>query len=198
MPTDPVCGMDVSEEKGFASEYGKTKFHFCSYSCQSEFERNPDQYARPFEPLTVNEIMSTEVDAVESGSSALEVSKLMSSKRRGCVLVQEGGSYVGIITERDLVGKVLAENLSPASLKAADVMTAPLIAVAPEAAVEEASKTMSRYSIRRLPVVKDGILLGLVTVADIAMQMAKEKQFKDHRLNALAKYCVSPGTPPYG
>jgi len=105
---------------------------------------------------------------------------------------------VGIITEEDLVGKVLAEDISPEKLRAKDIMTAPMISVEPESTVEEASKAMSQYSIRRLPVVKDGALLGLVTAADIAMQMAKEKEFKDHRLNAMANYCVSPDTGPYG
>lgn len=199
MSNDPVCGMELGEEqRGFESEYQGRKFRFCSYACQDDFERNPEKYVRALEPLTVKEIMSTEVDFVESDASALEVAKLMSSKGRGCILVQENGKTVGIITERDFVSKVLSENISAAKLRAGDVMTASLIAVGPESSVEEAAKTMSQYSIRRLPVVKDGALLGLVTAADIAMHMAKEKRFKDHRLNALARYCVSPPTMPYG
>lgn len=199
MPEDPVCGMEFGDEqKGFEAEYQGKKFYFCSYACQDEFERNPERYVRALEPSTVKEIMSTEVDFVESDASVLDVAKVMSSKGRGCILVQEDGKAVGIITERDLVGKVLSENISPSKLKASDVMTGSLIAVGPESTVEEASKTMSQYSIRRLPVVKDGALLGLVTAADIAMNMAKGKKFKDHRLNALARYCVSPPTMPYG
>ncbi len=191
--------MELAEEQpGFTSEYEGKKFYFCSYACQSEFEKDPQRFVLAFEPRTVRAIMSTDVDLVEPDSSVLEVAKLMSSKGRGCVLVQKDGKAAGIITERDLVGKVLSANISPAGLRASDVMTGSLIAVGPETTVDEASRTMSQYSIRRLAVVKDGELLGLVTAADIARQMAKEKEFKDHRLNALARYCVSPAGAPYG
>ena len=108
------------------------------------------------------------------------------------VAVVENGKAIGIITERDLVARVLVEGALVQQILAKDVMSSPLVAVGPEASVEEASRIMSQYAIRRLPVVSGEALVGLITSTDIAMQMAKEKQFKDHRLNALAKYCVSP------
>ncbi|MDV3277182.1 MAG: CBS domain-containing protein [Nitrososphaerales archaeon] len=188
--------LDAADER-FVTDYKAKKFHFCSFACQTEFEKNPEKYAIAFEPIKVKQIMNTEVEVIGSDSSALEVAKRMSSKGRGCMLVLEGGKAVGMITERDLVGKVLAEDISPSKLRATDIMTAPLIAVEPEATVEEASRIMSQYSIRRLPVVKGGTLVGLITSTDIALRMAKEKQFKDHRLNALARYCVSPQAGPY-
>lgn len=198
-PRDSVCGMvlDAAAER-FVTDYKAKKFHFCSFTCQAEFEKNPEKYAATFEPTKVKQIMSAEVEVVGSDTSVLEVAKRMSGKGRGCVLVLEGGKAVGMITERDLVGKVLAEDIPPSKLRARDIMTAPIVAVGPETTVEEASKIMSQYSIRRLPVVKEVALVGLITSTDIALRMAKEKEFKDDRLNALARYCVSPQAEPYG
>ena len=197
MLKDPVCGMELPDgAQEFASDYKGKKFYFCSYACQSEFEKGPDKYATHFEALRVRDLMA-DADFVNSGSSALEAAKKMSGKGSGCVLVVENGKAIGIITERDLVARVLVEGALVQQILAKDVMSSPLVAVGPEASVEEASRIMSQYAIRRLPVVSGEAFVGLITSTDIAMQMAKEKQFKDHRLNALAKYCVSPATEPY-
>jgi len=87
---DPVCGMEVREGQGFDTDYNGKKYFFCSFACQSEFAKDPEGYVRALAQPTVKEIMSTEVDFVDSDSSALDVSKLMYSKGRGCVLVKEG------------------------------------------------------------------------------------------------------------
>ena len=116
----------------------------------------------------------------------------MSEENQSCILVVEQGKVIGIVTERDLVKRVLAEGFPASKVLTKDVMTSPVITVEPSATVENAARIMSQYGIRRLPVVKDGALLGLLTSDQIAMDLAREKKFSDSRLNAVARYCVSP------
>jgi predicted transcriptional regulator len=72
-----------------------------------------------------------------------------------------------MITERDLVVRVLAKNLQPANVKAKDIMTAPLATIEPEATISDAARRMSRLDIRRLGVIYKGDLVGLISSKDI-------------------------------
>lgn len=198
MATDPVCGMEVDQAAaGFATEFKGRKFYFCSFSCQDEFERNPTKYVVKARPTLVADIMTIEVVEIQGNSSVSEAAKEMDVKGLGCVLVTEAGKVVGIVTERDLVRRVLAQGFGPSHVKVKDIMTTPLITVSPTTTVEDASRIMSQYRVRRLPVVRDETLVGLITVTDVAMLMAKEKGFKDSKLNAIARYCVAPVKGPY-
>jgi len=92
---------------------------------------------------------------------------LMRDKGVGSLIVVEDDTAVGILTERDVVTKVAAENRAPASVRVRDVMTRPVISIHPHEEVEAAARKMSARRIRRLPVVQDGKLLGVVTENDI-------------------------------
>jgi signal-transduction protein with cAMP-binding, CBS, and nucleotidyltransferase domain len=86
----------------------------------------------------------------------------------GCVIVtNKTGKPLGIITERDLVIRVLAKNLMPDSIKAKEIMTSPLVTIEPEATINEAARRMSRLDIRRLAVMYKGNLVGIISSKDI-------------------------------
>jgi signal-transduction protein with cAMP-binding, CBS, and nucleotidyltransferase domain len=116
--------------------------------------------------------MSSPVVTTDEEAPSNKIAKLMSENKFGCVIItNKDGKPLGIITERDLVLRVLAENLSPESVKAKDVMTSPLATIEPEATISEAARRMSRMDIRRLGVIYRGDLIGLVSSKDILSVM---------------------------
>jgi signal-transduction protein with cAMP-binding, CBS, and nucleotidyltransferase domain len=108
----------------------------------------------------------------EEEASSNKVAKLMLDNKVGCVIVtNKAGKPLGIITERDLVVRVLAKNVAPSNAKAEEIMTSPLVTIDPEATINEAAKRMSKLDIRRLAVLyKDG-LVGIISSKDILAVM---------------------------
>ena len=91
----------------------------------------------------------------------------MRTRDIGSLIVIEGGKPSGIVTERDIVTKVAAANLVPNTVRIRDIMSAPVVAIRPEEEVAEAARVMSDRKIRRLAVVDDGKLVGVITENDI-------------------------------
>ncbi len=117
--------------------------------------------------LLVRDIMSRDVVVISEEQSALEAAKLMRDRDVGSVIVVSNGKPVGIITERDLVIRVLAKGMSPESVKARDVMSTPLEFVDPNVEITEAARRMAKRNIRRLAVMEKGELVGIITSKDI-------------------------------
>jgi len=118
--------------------------------------------------MLVKDVMSSPVVTTDENAPSNKIAKLMNENKFGCVIVtNKDGKPLGIITERDLVIRVLGKNLKPESVVAADVMTAPLATIEPEATISEAARRMSRLDIRRLGVIYRGDLIGLVSSKDI-------------------------------
>lgn len=118
--------------------------------------------------LLVRDVMSSPVTTVEENAPVNKVAELMEKHGLGCIIVtSKDGKPIGIITERDLVGRVLAKNAKPDSVKANEVMTSPLITIEPDVTISEAARRMSRLNIRRLGVVYKGQLIGLLSSKDI-------------------------------
>jgi signal-transduction protein with cAMP-binding, CBS, and nucleotidyltransferase domain len=89
-------------------------------------------------------------------------------KDLGAVIVQnKAGKSIGIITERDLVKRVVAKNLKPDTIKAKEIMTTPLVTIEPEASITDAARRMTRLDIRRLGVVYKGNLVGIISSKDV-------------------------------
>jgi len=117
--------------------------------------------------LTVSEIMSPEPYTIDSSEPVSEAAKLMSQKAIGSLIVTQKEKAVGIITERDLMIKVVALDLKPSKTFVGDIMSFPLIYLAPDVTVEKLAKMFSRLEFRRMPIIKDDKLLGLVTDRDL-------------------------------
>jgi signal-transduction protein with cAMP-binding, CBS, and nucleotidyltransferase domain len=97
-----------------------------------------------------------------------KVAALMDKSDIGCIIVvSKDEKPLGIITERDLVVRILAKNVKPDSLKVKTVMTTPLITISPDETINDAARIMSRLNIRRLGVIYRGELIGLISNKDI-------------------------------
>ncbi len=118
--------------------------------------------------MVVKDVMSSPVVTLGEDATSNKVAHLMDENELGCLIVtSKTGRPVGIITERDLVIRVLAKNLKPDAVKAKDIMTSPLVTIEPEATISEAARKMNRLNIRRLGVIYKGNLVGLVSSRDI-------------------------------
>jgi CBS domain-containing protein len=122
--------------------------------------------------MLVRDVMSSPVVTIEEDAPVNKAAELMEKHGLGCIIVtNEEGKPLGIITERDLVARVLAKNVKPDSVRAKEVMTSPLITIEPHETINEAARRMSRLNIRRLGVVYKGQLIGLVSSKDILAVM---------------------------
>lgn len=118
--------------------------------------------------MLVKDVMISPVITVEETASANEVACLMLDNKVGCVIVvDKEGNPIGIITERDLIVRVLAKKIEASNAKAKSIMTAPLTTVDPDTAVTDAARMMNRKDIRRLGVLYKGKLAGIVSSKDI-------------------------------
>ena len=118
--------------------------------------------------VRVRDIMVKDVVTIHSEKTVYDAAKLMSEKMVGCLIVVENGyKPVGIITERDFVRRVLAKDKDPHKTLVKEVMSTPLISVRPELSVVVASQEMAEHKIRRLAVVEDDKLVGIVTSFDL-------------------------------
>lgn len=123
--------------------------------------------------VLVRDIMVAPVATVEFNSDLLSAIHKMNKLRIGSLVIVKSGYPVGIITERDILLKIAGNDINIKAMKVQDIMTSPVHIVKGEASVEEAAKIMAEKSIRRLPVVKERTLIGIVTSSDIAKAVAK-------------------------
>lgn len=119
--------------------------------------------------------------SVGEGASVREAATLMADKRIGALMVIEGGTLRGILTERDVMTRVVAKGLNPETTKVAQVMTAKPDTLASHATAGEALERMHAGGYRHLPVVDGGKVVGMVSVRDLyaAVQRQMERELKD-------------------
>ena len=118
--------------------------------------------------MLVKDVMSSPVFTIDEDAAVDKAARLMDEHELGCIVVtSKEGKPVGIITERDLVTRVLAKNAKASKLSAKDVMTSPLITVDPDETLSDAAKRMSELNVRRLGVMYKGNLVGIISSKDI-------------------------------
>jgi CBS domain-containing protein len=119
--------------------------------------------------LKVEDVMVEGVITVDSDASVMKAVSLMNENEIGCLVVTRRGKAVGILTERDLLTRVIVKSKNPKKTKVREVMTKPLISGQPDMDLEEATKLMFKMKIKKLPVVEsEGRLTGLITLTDVA------------------------------
>lgn len=135
----------------------------------------------------VIDIINKEVVTVDENDSIVDIAKLMSGTKSSYCLVMRENKVVGIITEKDIVRRVVAEERDPSQLKAVDIMSAPVIAVASDTELEDAVMLMAKNNIRKLAVLDDeDRLIGVITVERLASELAALLKFENILLNAFA------------
>jgi CBS domain-containing protein len=150
------------------------------------------------EELKVSQSMEKSVMSVELNTTARDCAKAMAKRGVSCAVITQGGRAVGIVTERDLVSKVMAETIEADKALVRDIMSTPLITISPEALVQDAAQLMAQYRIRRLVVVdRVGALVGIVTTGDIARTMAEKQGYREATFNAMARYNEGVEGGPY-
>jgi CBS domain-containing protein len=124
--------------------------------------------------------MRKEVPTCGNRSSVSEAAKVMEKTGRGFLIVVKDGSPAGIVTERDFVNKIIAHDLDPKKVLVGEIMSSPLITVDPDEDLLVASEIMQKHNIRRLPVVKEGTIYGVITSTDISRHCVDYvNKFKD-------------------
>jgi len=119
--------------------------------------------------VIVKEAMKTNLAIVEPTTTVLDAAKLMKKRKIGNVLVVEKKLPVGILTESDILKKVVTEEKNPKKILVKDVMTTPVIVIDPYCSLEDAIKTMGKCNVRRLPVIENDELIGIITQKDISI-----------------------------
>lgn len=117
--------------------------------------------------ILVGEIMTKEVLTIGPNSSVMKAAKMMAERSVGSIVVVEKEKPVGIVTERDLLMKVISADLKPSRIPVKKIMTKPVITTTPQTDIVDAVRLMARHRIRRLPVVDGGKLVGIITTRDI-------------------------------
>jgi len=118
--------------------------------------------------LKVEDVMVKEVITIDENSTVKEAAEIMNKFEIGCLIAVRKRKAMGIVTERDLLKRVMAEAKDAAKTKVKDVMSSPLVVVEPGTDLEEAVRLMFQMKIKKLPVVEGKRLVGLVSLTDIA------------------------------
>ena len=134
---------------------------------------------------TVKDLMTKNVLTIDATKTVIEAAVLMSQNDVGDLVVMENNTPVGIVTERDFVRRVLAVGKST-STRVSEVMSTPLRVIDPEAPIKEAARRMVNKGIRRLVVLKDNKLVGIITATDFARHLGK-KTLSDDILEAIGR-----------
>jgi len=127
----------------------------------------------------VSEIMPQKVIVtvdIKDSPTALDVSKLMAKHRIGSIIVIEGNNKtpVGIVTERDIISKVSAQNKSADQVAASHIMSSPIVTVKSFDSIDTAVETIAENKVKRLVVLEqDGSMVGILSVSDITRKLAK-------------------------
>jgi CBS domain-containing protein len=118
----------------------------------------------------VRDAMTEGPRSIGASASVVEAARLMREEHIGSLPIAENEQLVGMITDRDITTRVVAEAADPNLTSVGDVYSRDLISIEPEGDLDEALQLMARHQVRRLPVVEDGRLVGIVAQADIALK----------------------------
>jgi CBS domain-containing protein len=119
---------------------------------------------------SVRDTMTENPRSIAASVSVVEAARLMREEHIGSLPITENEQLVGMITDRDITTRVVAEAADLETTSVADVYSRDLISVEPDRDLAEALQLMARHQVRRLPVVEDGRLVGIVAQADIALR----------------------------
>jgi CBS domain-containing protein len=137
--------------------------------------------------MKVSEIMTKNPVTVQPSATAKDAAELMKKENLGTVLVAEEDHLEGIVTDRQIATKVVAEGKDPARTRVNEFMTKDPVSASPDMEIEDVTKIMGENKFRRVPVVQDGKLMGIVSTADIAEHVRTCDVCIDNILNEVAK-----------
>ena len=126
--------------------------------------------------MKIKRLMVRDVVTVQADDSAHDAVKLMNENRIGCLVTTYNGRIYGILTERDLLERVLEKCKNPKETMVSEIMTSGVIVGDPEMHLDDATRLMFENKVKKLPIVKGSRLVGLVTLTDIARATSIDKK----------------------
>ena len=135
----------------------------------------------------VVEIMTWDVAGIQSKASVAEAAEVMTSRHISCIVTLEDDEVVGVLTERDLLKRVVGLQKDPADVKVEEVMSSPVVCVPPDCPVFTASRIMENIDVRRLVVTEDKQLCGIVTQTDVFRAVKKKLELDIAELGRLRR-----------
>lgn len=121
-------------------------------------------------PQVIRDVMTPQPVALPATAPVIDAARQMRQLDIGDVIVEERGNVCGVVTDRDIVVRVLAEDRDPKATKLGDVCSRNLVTVRPDDTVDRAVQVMREYALRRLPVSEGGRLVGIVSIGDLAIE----------------------------
>jgi CBS domain-containing protein len=115
--------------------------------------------------------MTKDVVAVDENMTALDAARLMTEKGISSLIIEKDHAPVGIISERDFVKKICLKDMQPSSVNVGSIMSKIQTYASPDTPVDVAVQRMVNHKIRRLPVISDGKVIGIITVTDLAKHL---------------------------
>jgi CBS domain-containing protein len=124
----------------------------------------------------IRKLMTVRPRTVKVGDSVVDAAKLMRGEDAGIAPIVDGDRLVGVVTDRDIAVRVVAEGRDPQATRVEEIASHDLITIDPEQELDDALSTMAQHQVRRLPVVEeDGTLIGIVAQADVARPVDAER-----------------------
>lgn len=126
--------------------------------------------------MKIHKLMIKDVITLQTDASAYDAVKLMNKNRIGCLVALDNGKIVGILTERDMLERVLEKCKNPKETRVSEIMTRQVIVGKPDMQLVEATRLMFENKVKKLPIVEGNRLAGLVTLTDIARATSVDKK----------------------
>jgi CBS domain-containing protein len=133
----------------------------------------------------VRDIMSAAPVCMAAAAPVSAAAKAMKERGIGTVLVVSGGRLEGLVTDRDITIRVLAENRDPATTRLGDICTSELAVLRPDDDIKHADRLVRERAVRRLPVIADGVPVGVVSIGDLALD--REERSAVSEISAIAR-----------
>jgi CBS domain-containing protein len=128
---------------------------------------------------SIREIMTADPRTVEPSATLTEAARAMRDDDVGAVLVVDGGTLAGIVTDRDIAVRVVAEGGDPDSTAVSEACTANPVTLSPDQSLDDAVRTMREQDVRRIPVVQDGRPVGILSIGDLAVEQDTDSALAD-------------------
>lgn len=129
--------------------------------------------------MKIEEAMSKDFFTATPSTNLVDIAVEMKRHNVGAIPIVENNRLVGIVTDRDIVMHCVASGIDPKQCTAQQYMTGNPLTIGPEASVEEAADLMAKEQIHRLPVVKDGRLVGMIALGDVAVEVGDDRIVAD-------------------
>ena len=123
--------------------------------------------------MLVKEVMNSDVKTIEPGKTVLEAASRMNEFKIGCLIVISSGKLAGILTERDILERVVAKDKKASKVLVRNAMTTDLVLIKDDKEITEAAEIMEKSHVKKLPVVSGSNLVGILTASDLASAQPK-------------------------